>query len=98
MSSDHAQFVRLGETARPPVTIRVDGRDISCLAGDTLLTAMLLAGSRLRDSEFGDGPRAGFCNMGACQDCWIFLEGGDKRRACTTYVSDGLQVLTREPA
>lgn len=90
------QFIRLGETERAPVGIRIDGASVSCLAGDTLLTAMLLNGRVLRHSEFGDGPRAGFCNMGACQDCWLILSSGERVRACTTEVRDGMVVLTRE--
>ena len=89
-----AQFVRLAETARPPVTITVDGAPVSALVGDTLLTAILVVGRRLRISEFGDGPRAGFCLMAACQDCWVSLAGGRRVRACTTPVAEGLAVIT----
>ena len=92
--ADRGQFVRLGEIDRVPVVIRVNGQTLSCLAGDTLLTAMLIHGRQLRYSEFGDGPRAGFCNMGVCQDCWVLLEDGTSCRACTTYVCDNLGVLT----
>ena len=88
------QFVRLGETDRKKVTIALDGRRIEGLSGDTLLTLLLLNGQSLRCSEFGDGPRAGFCNMGACQDCWVVLEGGRRVRACSTYAADGMR-LTR---
>lgn len=95
-ASGAGQFVRLGETSRAPVLIHIDGEAVSCLAGDTVLTALLLHGRQLRVSEFGDGPRAGFCNMGACQDCWISFEGGERRRACTTYVQAGQRVLTQE--
>lgn len=94
--SNAGQFIRLGETQRAPVQILVDGQSVSCLAGDTLLTAMLLNSRRLRHSEFGDGPRAGFCNMGACQDCWLSLVSGERVRACTTEVRNGMAVLTRE--
>lgn len=86
----------MGETDRTPVEVRIDGERVSCLAGDTLLTAMLLNGRLLRHSEFGDGPRAGFCNMGACQDCWLSLGSGERVRACTTAVRDGMVVSTRE--
>jgi D-hydroxyproline dehydrogenase subunit gamma len=96
MFESAGQFVRLGETERPEVEIRVDGCLVACLLGDTLLTAMLLEGNRLRDSEFGDGSRAGFCNMGACQDCWVSLSDGTRARACTTYVRPGMSVFTRE--
>ena len=61
--------------------------------GDTLLTALLAAGAgHLRDSEFGDGPRAGFCLMGACQDCWVVVEGLGRVRACATLAEDGMEV------
>lgn len=90
------QFIRLGETERAPVEIHIDGESVTCLGGDTLLTAMLLNGRLLRHSEFGDGPRAGFCNMGACQDCWLMLGSGERVRACTTEVRNGMVVLTRE--
>jgi D-hydroxyproline dehydrogenase subunit gamma len=60
------------------------------LQGDTLLTALLLAGAHLRHSEFGDGPRAGFCLMGACQDCWVSLADGRRVQACTTMAEDGM--------
>ncbi len=88
------QLSRLAEAGRRPVHITIDGRPAAALDGDTLLTALLLAGRRIRESEFGDGPRAGFCLMGACQDCWVTLAGGGRVRACSTYVRDGLAVLT----
>lgn len=88
------QFVRLAETERPTVTITVDGARVAAFEGDTVLTALLAAGARLRESEFGDGARAGFCLMGACQDCWVSLENGRRLRACTTYVADGMRLQT----
>ncbi|MFQ5784927.1 MAG: (2Fe-2S)-binding protein [Alphaproteobacteria bacterium] len=91
------QFVRLAGTDRPALEIVVDGAPVSALAGDTLLTALLIAGHRLRESEFGDGPRAGFCLMGACQDCWVSLADGRRVRACTTPVAPGMRVETRSP-
>lgn len=91
----HGQLQRVAESGRRPVRISIDGEGASALEGDTVLTALLLHGRRLRDSEFGDGPRAGFCLMGACQDCWVTLDGGGRVRACSTYVRDGLSVLTR---
>jgi predicted molibdopterin-dependent oxidoreductase YjgC len=89
-----AQFHRLGATDRPAVRISIDGRPHDALAGDTVLTALLTAGRRLRDSEFGDGPRAGFCAMGMCQDCWVTLADGQRLRACTTPVREGMAICT----
>ncbi len=84
------RFHRLDETGRKPIAISVGHRRIEALEGDTLLTALLLAGGHLRQSEFGDRPRAGFCLMGACQDCWVSLADGRRLRACTTIAEDGM--------
>ena len=93
-----ARFVRLAETDRPSITLTIDGESAAALAGDTLLVALLTHGRRVRDSEFGDGPRAGFCLMGACQDCWVWTPDGDRLRACSTVAETGMAVLTRPPA
>ena len=75
----------------------LDGRVVSALAGDTVLTAVLTQGQQLRRSEFSGEPRAGFCLMGACQDCWVWLADNARARACTTAVVDGMSVLTKTP-
>jgi D-hydroxyproline dehydrogenase subunit gamma len=89
---------RVGERDRAVLRLEADGAVIEALEGDTLLTALLSAGSRLRDSEFGDGVRAGFCLMGACQDCWVWTSAGDRLRACSTPAVAGMRILTRPPA
>jgi aerobic-type carbon monoxide dehydrogenase small subunit (CoxS/CutS family) len=89
------QFQRLAERDRPVIRFAIDGRACEALAGDTLLTALLTNGRRLRSSEFGDGQRAGFCLMGACQDCWVALDDGTRLRACTSFVVEGMRVVTR---
>jgi D-hydroxyproline dehydrogenase subunit gamma len=89
-----AQFHRLACSDRAPVRIVIDGRPHTALAGDTVLTAVLTAGRWVRGSEFGDGARAGFCVMGACQDCWVTLAGGRRLRACTTPVAEGMAIET----
>ena len=97
-STSSSRFIRLAELDRAPVELRIDGQAASALQGDTLLVALLQHGRRVRDSEFGDGPRAGFCLMGACQDCWVWTEAGQRLRACSTPVEAGMAVLTRPPA
>ena len=93
-----SRFVRLAEQDRAAVEVRIDGAPVQALAGDTLLVVLLTHGRRVRDSEFGDGPRAGFCLMGACQDCWVWTESGERLRACSTPVQKGMALLTRPPA
>ena len=91
------RFVRLAETARPPVRLLIDGRPAQALAGDTLMVALLNNTRSLRESEFGDGTRAGFCLMGACQDCWVWTADGERLRACTTVVGEGMHIVTTQP-
>ncbi|WP_246791809.1 (2Fe-2S)-binding protein [Burkholderia perseverans] len=89
------QLVRVAETDRARVPFVLDGVAVEALAGDTLLTAILTRQRHLRDSEFGDGPRAGFCLIGACQDCWVRTEDGTRLRACSTPLREGMRVVTR---
>lgn len=65
--------------------------------GDTVLTAVLTNSRALRGSEFGPEERAGFCLMGACQDCWIWQEVGPRLRACSTPLTEGMRLMTRPP-
>jgi D-hydroxyproline dehydrogenase subunit gamma len=84
---------RVLDQDRPELHFRLDGEALTAREGDTLLTAILAAGAGwLRESEFGDGRRAGFCLMGACQDCWVTVDGQGRRRACGTLVAPGMQV------
>lgn len=89
---------RLAEHDREPIEIFVDGRPVAALRGDTVLTAMLLHADRVRTSDFGGEPRAGFCLMGACQDCWVWNESGERFRSCSTFVEPGMRLLTGAPA
>lgn len=86
---------RLARTDQPGITFTVDGVTYEGRRGDTLLTAILSLGERLRQSDFSGEPRAGFCQMGACQDCWITLESGERLRACSTALAEGMRVITQ---
>ncbi len=91
------RFVRLAETGRARVRFELDGAPAEALAGDTLLVAVLNNGRGVRTSEFGDDRRAGFCLMGACQDCWVWTAAGERLRSCTTMVEEGMQIVTTQP-
>ncbi|WP_129156608.1 (2Fe-2S)-binding protein [Bosea sp. Tri-44] len=73
-----------------------DGTTIRATTGDSVLAALLESGALIRRLEFGAEPRAGFCLMGACQDCWVWSAEGGRIRACTTQVVDGM-ILSAEP-
>ena len=85
---------RLAATDRAPVHFTLDGQPRTALAGDTVLTAVLTQGAQLRRSEFSGEPRAGFCLMGACQDCWMTTESGERLRACGTFIEEGMRLVS----
>jgi len=86
---------RIDGARREPIAFELDGRACTALEGDTVLTAVLTNAAKLRESEFSGAARAGFCLMGACQDCWVATADGRSLRACTTYVEDGMTIVTQ---
>jgi len=79
----------------PPLVLSIDGTPVNARAGDTLLSVLLRARGHVREAEFGTPVlRAGFCLMGACQDCWVSLADGERVRACTTLARAGMQIIT----
>jgi predicted molibdopterin-dependent oxidoreductase YjgC len=89
------QFRRVAERERRRITLTLNGIEIDALEGDTVLTAILTVWQHLRIAEFTEAPRAGFCLMGACQDCWVATADGRALRACTTYLAEGMAIVTR---
>jgi predicted molibdopterin-dependent oxidoreductase YjgC len=85
---------RIDGATREAIGFELNGRACTALEGDTVLTAILTQSTRLREAEFSGSPRAGFCMMGACQDCWVQLVDGERLRACTTPVEAGMRVRT----
>lgn len=93
-SSPSSQYWRTEAPIRSVVSCTVDGIAIDALEGDTVLTAVLTHRRNLRPFEFDDSARSGFCFMGACQDCWVHLSGGQPVRACTTLVQPLMHIVT----
>ncbi|WP_306553766.1 (2Fe-2S)-binding protein [Acidovorax sp.] len=98
MVSSQPLLHRVAEKDRAPVTFVLDGEPATALEGDTVLTAILTHRAQLRRNEFNHEPRAGFCLMGACQDCWVQTATGERLRSCATFVTAGMQLTTGEPA
>jgi NADH dehydrogenase/NADH:ubiquinone oxidoreductase subunit G len=97
MSRAGRQFQRVATRSGPAVTLSFDGAPVVATAGDSVLAALLSHGLVLRRHEFGGEPRAGFCLMGACQDCWVWSGHSGRLRACTTPVADGMALFTGPP-
>lgn len=87
-------FVRLEPRPGENILFSIDGVPAEARAGDLVLSAILLHRPALRRFEFGPEDRAGFCLMGACQDCWVWTEAGERLRACTTPAQAGLRIVT----
>jgi len=93
MARSQAQFRRVASRSGAAVTLSFDGSPIQAITGDSVLAALLENGAFVRRLEFGAAPRAGFCLMGACQDCWVWSSEGGRIRACTTPVSQGMKLF-----
>lgn len=89
-----ALLKRLARRNLPVVPFTLDGVPCEGRAGDTVLTAALTLTEQLRRGDFSGEPRAGFCQMGACQDCWILTAEGRRLRACTTLLVAGMDLRT----
>lgn len=89
-----ALLKRLARLNLPPVTFSLNGKPCAGRAGDTVLTAILTQSEQLRLSDFSHEPRAGFCQMGACQDCWVLTAEGKRIRACSTPLTQGMDLRT----
>lgn len=95
--------VKNGSRPRPDlcagtaICIVVDGLDVKARVGETVLSALRSDPGHVRRFEFGDELRAGFCLMGACQDCWLWREDGERVRACTSLAERGMRLVTRAP-
>jgi predicted molibdopterin-dependent oxidoreductase YjgC len=91
-------LLRIADFATETVSFTLDGEPARARAGETVLAAILTRADHVRRHETSGEKRAGFCLMGACQDCWVWL-GPDRRgRACTTPVEEGMQVSTQSPS
>jgi hypothetical protein len=92
-----AQFVRAVPRTGEMLSFAFDGEALSGYAGETVMTALLCATSRVRRFEFSDTDRAGFCVMAACQDCWLWMHDGERIRACTTPLAAGMRLWSAAP-
>jgi D-hydroxyproline dehydrogenase subunit gamma len=87
-------FHRIARVEKATIPFTLDGVACEGKTGDNVLTAILCHAERLRQSEFSGAPRAGFCQMGACQDCWVQCEDGERLRACSTPLTEGMRIVT----
>ena len=88
---------RLALAQSAPIRFVVDGEPLCARQGESVMTALATTVGHVRRADFSQERRAGFCMMGACQDCWLWRANGERLRACTSRVEDGMQLMTRSP-
>ena len=79
-----------------PVTITVDGRELTVPPGRTVAAALTLEDDRpgWRATRRAEGRRGLFCGIGACFDCLAEVDGRPGMRTCMVAVAEGMQVRT----
>jgi sarcosine oxidase subunit alpha len=75
-------------------TFRVDGREITALAGTTVAAALLNAGHVRFRTGVGGAPRGPLCAMGTCFECRVTIDGLPHRRSCLEPCREGMEVTT----
>ncbi|MGC5779347.1 (2Fe-2S)-binding protein [Methylobacterium sp. NFXW15] len=87
-------FRRLHEVEKP-CRVVVDGQPVAAAPGDTVATALLLAGiGPFRRTMRSGTPRAAYCGMGVCFECLVAIDGVGNRQACLEPVRDGMVIVT----
>ena len=87
---------RHGVARGEPLTIVLDGQPIHAFRGETVAGALLASGRRLLRTTAVRGESRGlFCGMGICYDCLMIIDQRPSRRACMTFVEDGMLVDTQ---
>nr|WP_315431114.1 (2Fe-2S)-binding protein [uncultured Albidiferax sp.] len=80
-------------TARPVVTLQIQGRTVQARQGDTLAMALLNADVvPFRQTAVSGQPRAPLCLMGVCFDCLVEVDGQQNVQSCMVEVREGMQV------
>ncbi len=87
------------EPAAADIRFSYEGREIVAQPGDSVATALLLAGeTSLRTTPISGSARAPYCMMGVCFECLMEIDGVGNRQACLTPVKAGMQVQRQRGA
>lgn len=88
-------FTRENKLCTPAETISFDfdGQDIEARLGDSVASALLLAGVRItRTTPISGASRAPYCMMGTCFECLMTIDGQPDRQACLIMAKSGMKV------
>lgn len=84
---------RIDTPKGPTISFTFEGRPLVAAAGDTVASALMLAGeTAVRTTPVTGSARGPFCLMGICFDCLVEIDGEPNRQACMIPVRDGMVV------
>ncbi len=87
------------EPAADEIRFVYEGREIVARSGDSVATALLLAGeTSLRTTSVSGSARSPYCMMGVCFECLMEIDGIGNRQACLTPVAADMQVRRQRGA
>ena len=75
-----------------PVSLTLDGREVTAYEGETVSAVLLAEGHVATRTTSGGSPRGVYCGMGVCFDCLVVVDGVPNTRACVTWVRGGMDV------
>ncbi|MFC4590089.1 (2Fe-2S)-binding protein [Sphaerisporangium corydalis] len=78
----------------PGFPIRVDGRPVTAVPGQTIGAVLYANGIRSWRTTRAGRPRGLFCGIGVCFDCLVTVNGEASLRACRTEARPGDEVTT----
>jgi predicted molibdopterin-dependent oxidoreductase YjgC len=82
----------------PAIHIRVNGRTVKAVPGETVLAALTADGYKvLKKSNVRGEARGPFCGMGVCYECLVTIDGVPKQRSCMVEAQDSMEILLYEP-
>lgn len=83
----------------PPLTVRIDGEEVTAWPGQTAAGVLLGLGRRSWRTTRGQGrPRGVFCGIGVCFDCLIVVNDTPDVRACRREIRDGDEIRVQRGA
>ncbi len=92
-------FRRLETKQTSPVTIYVDGVQITANKGDTIAAALLASQSRsFRKTPVLGTDRGPFCMMGTCFDCLVTVDEEPNQQGCQILVQEGMRIERQDGA
>jgi predicted molibdopterin-dependent oxidoreductase YjgC len=88
-------FVRIADSDSERIAVLIDGAPFEGRQGDSIATALLLAGKiGCRRSDVSGEPRGPYCMMGVCFECLVSVDGTDGLQACMIPIRHGMNIET----